>query len=106
MFLMPSKSEPCGMAHLAAMRYGSVPIVRETGGLKDTVSDAESGGNGFTFAAYSAEEMRDACFRARDMYRDRETWRKLVKGCMEYDSSWSAPAHEYRTMYKEAMGLW
>ncbi|MDR3331269.1 MAG: glycogen synthase [Synergistaceae bacterium] len=106
MFLMPSKSEPCGIAHLSAMRYGSAPIVRETGGLKDTVSDAASGGNGFTFAAYSADEMRDACFRARDMYRDREAWHKLVKRCMERDSGWSVPANEYSAMYEETMGLW
>jgi starch synthase len=78
MFLMPSKFEPCGLAQMIALRYGSIPIVRETGGLKDTVTEGKEG-NGFTFAPYHAAALRDACFRARELYQDRGKWNTLVR---------------------------
>jgi starch synthase len=102
MFLMPSKSEPCGLAQMIALRYGTVPIVRETGGLKDTITEGE-GGNGFTFAPYHAADLRAACFRARAAYRQREPWRALVRRIMTCDNSWMEPSKKYLDMYHEAM---
>ena len=103
MFLMPSKSEPCGLAQMLALRYGSLPIVRDTGGLRDTVSEGE---NGFVFAGFSADEMRDACFRARDTWQNRKAWAGMVRRAMECDNSWNAPARKYRDMYQETLRLW
>jgi starch synthase len=98
---------------MLALRYGSIPIVRETGGLRDTVVDVEKAkkneneGNGFTFAAYSADAMRDACFRAKDLYGgNRNEWNKLVRRAMKCDHSWTTGAKEYVTMYDEAIKLW
>lgn len=107
MFLMPSKSEPCGLSQMVALRYGTVPIVRETGGLKDTVEDSGDGkGNGFTFASYNAYDMRDACMRAMEGYKHHEGWLQLVCRGMACDNSWSASARKYLDMYEEVMGLW
>ena len=100
--LMPSLYEPCGLSQLFGMRYGAVPIVRETGGLKDTVIpyNIHSGeGTGFTFANYNAHEMRDAVARAIDVYRNREEWENLVKACMNQDFSWDHSAREYLNLY-------
>ena len=98
MFLMPSLFEPCGLSQIFSMRYGTVPIVRETGGLKDTVipynKDTEEG-TGFTFANYNAHEMKDAIARALEIYKDNASWEKLVKTCMEQDFSWQKSAYEY-----------
>ncbi|MDR3265581.1 MAG: glycogen synthase, partial [Synergistaceae bacterium] len=106
MFLMPSRTEPCGLAQMLALRYGSVPVVRETGGLRDTVVNAgDDTGNGFTFAPYNADDMRDACFRGRDMYGDRDRWRSLVRRCMESDNGWALRAKEYAALYEEAVKL-
>ena len=100
-FLMPSKSEPCGLAQMFALRYGSVPIVRATGGLKDTVQDSGLGeGNGFVFRDYNAHEMLHAIRRAVHGYADRDGWAILRKRAMECDNSWGKSANEYIRLYK------
>lgn len=104
-FLMPSKSEPCGLSQMISLRYGSIPIVRETGGLKDSVTDSGLGeGNGFTFANYNAHDMLHAMRRALGGFSDKEGWKILVKRAMECDFSWSRSANEYIKMYKEILG--
>lgn len=107
MFLMPSKSEPCGLSQMIALRYGTIPVVRETGGLKDSVKDSQDGvGNGFTFANYSADELYGACMRAYEGYQDTKGWRVLVKRAMQSDCSWKNSAKEYIRMYEDTMKLW
>lgn len=102
MFLMPSKSEPCGLSQMVALRYGSVPIVRETGGLRDSIFDSENGeGNGFTFKNYNAHEMLHAIHRALEGYANRDGWNILVKRAMQCDYSWGRSANEYIKMYRE-----
>jgi starch synthase len=103
MFLMPSKSEPCGLAQMLALRYGAIPIVRQTGGLRDTITEGE---NGFVFGPYSAGDLRDTCLRARDAWRDRKAWDTLVHRAMKCDYSWTVPAQKYAEMYQEALNLW
>ena len=104
LFLMPSKSEPCGHSQMVALRYGSIPIVRETGGLRDSVKDSGDGeGNGFTFANYNAHEMLHAIRRACEGYSDKKGWKILVKRAMESDNSWGKSANEYIKMYKEIL---
>ncbi len=97
LFLMPSRSEPCGLAQMIASRYGTVPIVRETGGLYDSIRDIgwEGGGNGFTFAPYSAWELYKAVERAVGVYHDKKTWTELVDTVMKWDFSWKKSAKEY-----------
>ena len=103
-FLMPSKSEPCGLSQMVALRYGSIPIVRETGGLRDSVKDSgDNEGNGFTFANYNAHEMLHAIRRACEGYSDKKGWKILVKRAMESDNSWGKSANEYIKMYKEIL---
>lgn len=104
-FLMPSKSEPCGLSQMIALRYGSIPIVRETGGLKDSIQDSGFGeGNGFTFANYNAHDMLHTMRRAVEGYKDSDGWAILVKRAMECDFSWNRSAGEYIKMYKEILG--
>ncbi|MBR1811974.1 MAG: glycogen synthase GlgA [Clostridia bacterium] len=104
-FLMPSKSEPCGLSQMIALRYGCVPIVRETGGLKDTVFDSGTGeGNGFTFASYNAHDMLHTIYRAVEGYKNREGWDILRKRAMACDNSWKSAANEYIKMYNELIG--
>ena len=101
-FLMPSKSEPCGLAQMVALRYGTVPIVRETGGLNDTITDSQSGeGNGFTFANFNAHEMQEAVWRAIGGYNDKNGWDILRNRCMQCDNSWGTSANAYIHLYKE-----
>ena len=101
-FLMPSQSEPCGLAQMVALRYGTVPIVRETGGLNDTITDSQSGeGNGFTFHNFNAHEMQEAVWRAIGGYADSEGWDILRRRCMTCDNSWGASANAYIRLYKE-----
>lgn len=101
MFLMPSKSEPCGLSQMVALRYGSIPIVRETGGLRDTIIDSGLGdGNGFTFANYNAHDMLHAMRRSVEGYSDRDGWNILMKRAMKCDFSWNRSADEYIAMYK------
>lgn len=102
MFLMPSQSEPCGLAQMISMRYGTIPVVRETGGLRDSVNDdGNYDGNGFTFKTYNAHDMLDACRRAKECYDKSEKWNALVKRAMESDFSWSSSADSYVALYKE-----
>ena len=106
-FIMPSKSEPCGLAQMVACRYGTPPIVRETGGLRDSIHDCTLGeGNGFTFAGYSAHELYDACCRAQDRYYNKEDWNNLIKYDMECDFSWDLSAKSYEGLYNETANLW
>ncbi|MCL2539048.1 MAG: glycogen synthase [Oscillospiraceae bacterium] len=107
MLLMPSKSEPCGLSQMIALRYGSIPIVRETGGLKDTITDCgDSDGNGFTFKSYNAHDMFDACLRAKASYEDKDLWAGLVKRAMRCDNSWKKAAKKYVELYNEMLDLW
>ncbi len=104
LYLMPSKSEPCGLSQMMAMRYGTVPIVHETGGLKDTVIPFNYGtgeGLGFTFQQFSAEDMLDALRRALDVYfNNSAAWQKAIHNGMTTDFSWRRPAGEYMELYK------
>jgi starch synthase len=101
MFLMPSKAEPCGLSQMIALRYGSIPIVRETGGLRDSIHDSQDGeGNGFTFANYNAHEMLYTIRRAIEGYQNKKGWKILVKRAMECDNSWGKSANEYIKLYK------
>ncbi|MBQ8027430.1 MAG: glycogen synthase GlgA, partial [Clostridia bacterium] len=104
MFLMPSKSEPCGLSQMVALRYGSIPIVRETGGLKDTITDSgDNEGNGFTFARYNAHDMLHTIRRAVEGYQNEEGWNILVKRAMECNNSWNRSANEYIRLYKNVL---
>ena len=99
-FLMPSKSEPCGLAQMIASRYGSMPIVRATGGLYDSIHDCSLGrGNGFTFSGYGSGDIIDAVNRAKTLYYDKENWRALVKEVMKTDFSWDKSAGHYINTY-------
>ncbi|HHU91063.1 MAG TPA: glycogen synthase GlgA [Clostridiaceae bacterium] len=103
MYLMPSLYEPCGLSQLFSMRYGTVPVVRETGGLKDTVKPYNvftKEGTGFTFANYNAHEMKDAVARAIEIYRNKDEWEKLIRRCMNQDFSWQNSAKEYKNLYE------
>ena len=101
LFLMPSKSEPCGLSQMVALRYGTIPIVRETGGLRDSVTDSGDGeGNGFTFRNYNAHDMLHAIRRALLGYQNGEGWQILVERALKCDNSWSKSANEYIRMYK------
>ncbi|MDR3313384.1 MAG: glycogen synthase [Oscillospiraceae bacterium] len=101
LLLMPSKSEPCGLSQMIALRYGCIPVVRETGGLKDSVSDSGTGeGNGFTFPGYSAEQLLHAMLRAVEGYKNEEGWQQLVRRAMECDNSWAKSASAYIKLYK------
>ena len=105
MFLMPSKSEPCGLAQLVSLRYGTIPIVRETGGLNDTVTDSGDGeGNGFTFKSYNAHDMLETIWRAFAGYGDTDGWNILRRRAMQCNNSWSASANAYIRLYKEIIG--
>ncbi len=104
-FLMPSQSEPCGLAQMVALRYGTIPIVRETGGLNDTISDSGDGkGNGFTFKSYNAHDMENSVWRALKGYSDKEGWAMLVNRAMACDNSWKTSAGAYIGLYKEIIG--
>ncbi|MDD2363093.1 MAG: glycogen synthase GlgA [Oscillospiraceae bacterium] len=103
-FLMPSQSEPCGLAQMIACRYGTVPIVRETGGLKDSISDSGDGqGMGFTFKTYSADDMMNAIHRALGGYFNKEIWNVLIERCMNADFSWGRSANEYIRLYRSLL---
>lgn len=107
-FLMPSLFEPCGLSQLMSLRYGTLPIVRETGGLKDTVeayNEFEGTGTGFSFTNYNAHEMM-ACVRyaERIYYDDKKAWNNMVKRAMEKDFSWCSSAKKYEALYNELLG--
>ena len=100
-FLMPSQSEPCGLAQMVALRYGTIPIVRETGGLNDTIQDSGDGeGNGFTFKLFNAHDMLDAVRRALQGYANKEGWETLKERAMKCDNSWGKSANVYIRLYK------
>lgn len=103
MFLMPSKFEPCGLSQIIAMRYGTLPIVRETGGLKDTVipyNEFTGEGTGFSFSNFNGDEMGDAVFRAARLFWDnRDAWNQLVTQAMNQDFSWTRSADKYLDLY-------
>ncbi len=104
-FLMPSQSEPCGLAQMVSLRYGTIPIVRETGGLKDSIKDCGGkGGNGFTFKTYNAHDMLDAAVRARAYYDQKIKWGRLVSHALREDFSWDRSAQLYIGLYKEIVG--
>ena len=108
LFLMPSKSEPCGLSQMIAMRYGAVPIVRQTGGLNDTVRSCQVGqpdGNGYVFAAYDAGAMLDTIGQAVGLYHgDAEGFRMVRRRGMEGDFSWDRSAGAYRNIYGKLLG--
>lgn len=103
LFLMPSMYEPCGLNQMYSLRYGTVPVVRATGGLNDTIVEYEitSGkGNGFKFNGMNVDEMLSALKRAMLIYNDRQKWNELIKSCMAYDFSWDKSAINYELLYK------
>ena len=108
-FLMPSKSEPCGLAQMIASKYGAVPLVRETGGLYDTIkyyNDETGDGNGFTFKDYNAHDMLYTLRKATGLYNDyKDKWTALARKIMKINFSWSVPAKSYIALYKEILSL-
>ncbi|OOM82403.1 glycogen synthase [Clostridium puniceum] len=107
-FLMPSLFEPCGLGQLIALRYGTIPIVRETGGLKDTVeayNEYTGYGNGFSFKNYNSEELYNIIQYALWMYTNKKHWKRLIKQAMNSDNSWEKSADIYLNMYRELTGI-
>ncbi len=103
MILMPSQSEPCGLVQMVACRYGAAPIVRRTGGLRDSVFDVSLGGNGFTFDNYNAHEMLAVIERAVALYQDKKAWRTLLVRALKCDFSWNASATQYMSLYRSLL---
>ncbi len=102
MFLMPSRYEPCGLNQMYSLRYGTIPIVRKTGGLADTIIDYDADanhGNGFVFEKYDAKALKSAVSRAVKLFKDDKSWQKLIKRCMKLDFSWHAAADKYVKLY-------
>lgn len=108
MFLMPSRFEPCGLGQIISLRYGTIPVVRATGGLAETVTDYDAdrvNGNGFTFTGFDPDEMLDAVERALKLYSENpEEWDKLVVKALSLDNSWTGPAQKYMDIYNLAIG--
>jgi starch synthase len=107
-FLMPSLYEPCGLNQMYSTRYGTVPVVRATGGLDDTVEDfdrARRTGNGFKFERYSASAMLEKIHEALYCYAEPETWRTIQLNGMNTDNSWQAAAHKYLELYRAVAGM-
>jgi starch synthase len=104
-YLMPSLFEPCGLSQMIAMRYGTVPVVREVGGLRDTVIDVDSegGGNGFTFLTYDAQGMLWSLNRAIERFSNAKAWEKIRERGMREDFSWSRSARLYEDLYKSIL---
>ena len=104
-FLMPSLSEPCGISQMIASRYGAIPIVRETGGLKCSIKDfgCQEQGNGYTFANYNADDLAYSINRALNDYQDKASWNEKVKICMNKDFSWNSSAKEYISLYNQIL---
>ncbi|MNE45818.1 Glycogen synthase [compost metagenome] len=104
MFLMPSRFEPCGISQLLALRYGSIPVVRETGGLNDTVhsyNEVTSEGNGFTFRNYNAHDLMHTLRRGTSLYRQPKVWNSIVKNAFSGDYSWNRSAQQYEAIYEQ-----
>jgi starch synthase len=107
MFLMPSLFEPCGLGQLIALRYGSIPVVRETGGLKDTITaynEYTGEGNGFSFQNYNSEELYNIIQYALWIYKDKIKWNNLIQNAMNSDNSWNKSAQVYLNLYRELTG--
>ena len=103
MFLMPSAFEPCGLGQLISLRYGTIPVVRSTGGLRDTVIEYNpdtGSGNGFSFAPYDSSALLAAIDRGLELYDSPRAWQSLVKRAMQEDHSWNRSAAEYMGLYK------
>ena len=108
MFLIPSRYEPCGLTQMYSLRYGTVPVVRATGGLDDTIQEYNPGnrtGNGFRFDAYSAPALVSAVKNAVGVFRQKERWRALVQKAMACDFSWDRSAREYIRLYNKISSL-
>lgn len=106
-FLMPSMSEPCGLSQMISLRYGTIPVVREVGGLKDSIQDSQYGdGNGFLFRNYDTYDMVCALKRAINGYWDREGWKKLMYRAMTSDNSWARSANDYINVYADTIDNW
>jgi len=106
MFLMPSRYEPCGLGQLISFKYATVPIVRKTGGLADTVFEYKpetEDGNGFVFERSESGEFFDAIKRALDIYKNKDKWTRLITKISKYDFSWNASAKEYINLYEKAL---
>ncbi len=105
-FLMPSKFEPCGLNQIYSLKYGTVPVVRETGGLKDTIQNFDpktNKGNGFTFKEYKAKELYSTIKTAIDTFRDEKVWTKIQKNGMRANFSWETSAKKYIKLYEKAL---
>jgi len=106
LFLMPSRYEPCGLGQMISMRYGSIPVVRRTGGLADTVDDFDGcQGKGFTFGPYTGEALLEALKRALDIFKDKTAWTCLMKNAMIADFSWERSAREYQELYQKIIAI-
>ena len=105
-FLMPSISEPCGLSQMIASRYATVPVVRETGGLYDSIKPYGNGGNGFTFASCNAYDMLYVIHEALDTYKKTEEWKALMKKAATTDFSWLHSADEYKKLYEDTYNSW
>ena len=107
LFLMPSKWEPCGLSQMIAMRYGTVPVVRKTGGLADTVSNLSQDmkrGTGCVFNEYSSAELVVALKKAIELFKDKVAWKRVMQRIMKQDFAWEGPAEKYESLYKMALG--
>jgi len=105
-FLMPSRSEPCGLSQMISLRYGTLPIVRSTGGLKDSIRDiGDKNGNGYTFQTYNADDMMHAITRARADFTDKAKWEANIAAAMKCDFSWGKSANAYIALYKGLVGI-
>ncbi len=108
LFLMPSLFEPCGLSQLCSLRYATLPLVRETGGLKDTVApynEYDKSGTGFSFAAYNANDLVHTLYYATDVYYNRKSdWETLMNNALNTDVSWEKSARTYSLLYNELMG--
>ena len=109
MLLMPSQFEPCGLSQMIAMRYGTIPIVRETGGLRDSVqpyNEFTGEGNGFSFANYNAHELLFTVQRAVNVfYNEKKTWQRLRRNAMQMDFSWATSAQQYYDLYRSLIRI-
>ena len=106
MFLMPSVSEPCGLSQMIASRYATVPIVRETGGLYDSIKPYGAGGNGFTFASCNPYDMLYVVHEALDLYKNDKEWKALMQKAATTDFSWARSADDYKKLYIDTLKAW
>jgi starch synthase len=107
MFLMPSLFEPCGLSQMISLRYGTIPVVRDVGGLADTIENYDKvkrKGNGFLFKPYTTDALLETVKKAVTLYQDQpDQWRQLIVNAMKYDYSWNRSAEEYGMLYEKAI---